>query len=410
MLLSRSSVNITPKAPYFPSYMSGHAMRTELAVGILDDIFVRVLNVAINKERLLLIAVELIGLSKEFSEEVINYVADKYNVNKENVIVSFTHTHSGPEINHKHFNTKHDNSVADKYMVWVLDKIKEAVDLSFTNKEVLVKAYMKKTIINGLYGSRNDLEYVGDKDFIVLKFVDEDSNTVANIINFACHPTVLGPQNLEISSDVSGYISKHYESLSDNTTIVILGAAGDMSNRLYRKGYDKNELERVANGIIAQNDKNDKFKEIDVSSLNVSRINIKKSFDIDYDDLEARYVNIKNIIETTDSFDIKKVYTSALSFLDRTLNNRVATHDLDLEFRVINIGELKILTFPGELFSIFGLELKTKYDFDLIFGYTFYNGGYYWDEASYGTSFESAVSTLPKDITKQIFSELFENM
>ncbi len=72
--------------------------------------------------------------------------------------------------------------------------------------------------------------------------------------SFACHSTVLGPDNLLVSSDLAGYVARALEKEWGVYPVIMIGAAGDVSNRLYRQGNDLKELNRVGSEMMEPGD------------------------------------------------------------------------------------------------------------------------------------------------------------
>jgi hypothetical protein len=56
-----------------------------------------------------------------------------------------------------------------------------------------------------------------------------DGKPIATLVNFACHPVVLGPENLEISADYPGAMMAKVESAVGGQAMFVQGAAGDIN-------------------------------------------------------------------------------------------------------------------------------------------------------------------------------------
>ena len=56
-----------------------------------------------------------------------------------------------------------------------------------------------------------------------------DGKPIATLVNFACHPVVLGPENLEISADYPGAMMAKVESAIGGQAMFVQGAAGDIN-------------------------------------------------------------------------------------------------------------------------------------------------------------------------------------
>jgi hypothetical protein len=63
----------------------------------------------------------------------------------------------------------------------------------------------------------------------VISIDGADGKPIATLVNFACHPVVLGPENLEISADYPGAMMAKVESAIGGQVMFVQGAAGDIN-------------------------------------------------------------------------------------------------------------------------------------------------------------------------------------
>jgi hypothetical protein len=63
----------------------------------------------------------------------------------------------------------------------------------------------------------------------VVAIDDASGKPIASLVNFACHPVVLGPENLEISADYPGAMMAKVESAIGGQAMFVQGAAGDIN-------------------------------------------------------------------------------------------------------------------------------------------------------------------------------------
>ena len=106
------------------------------------------------------------------------------------------------------------------------------------------------------------------------------------------------------------------------------------------------------------------------------------------------------------TFDEKKVYTSALALAKRGLECKPFV--LDLVCRYWDLGDLKIMTIPAELFSRFGVQLKQAMGAKcpICWCYSNYSVGYLGNIEDYGASFETAASDIPQGTTEKIVERM----
>ncbi|MFV0480216.1 MAG: hypothetical protein ACK5LZ_06595 [Anaerorhabdus sp.] len=412
MKIATAQKTITPPKELGEYYLCGHAIRTEKAIGVLDDIVATAYVLDMNGEELVWISCELIGLSKEFSLSLIDEISGKYNVEKSNIMIGFTHTHSAPESESLGKFTRGNNDTIDNYMKWVRERVLQTVSDAMAAVPIEVSARVKTTEIDGFYGNRNTVENPGDKEFIELDFIDQNEQVVATILNFNSHPTVLGPQNLETSGDVAGFIRRYYQEKYGCYSLVMIGAAGNMSNRLYRQGNDYKELVRTGEGIITQIENNSKYIDIKMDSVDVGVYQYSKQFKISRQDKEENLKECERRISEATTFDQKKVYSSAKAFIESELSDFKTEHTLNLDCRIYKFDDITIVTVPAELFEQFGKLLKSRNNkkCTIIWGYTLYNSGYLYNKEEKGNSFESIASNIPSGTVENFIDLLSERM
>ncbi len=407
MKISTSKKRITPEGKFFPCYLMGHAIRTEIAKGIADELYTEALVLKVNDETLVFASFDLIGMDKEYSDDIKNYVYEKYGVPTCNTNVGFVHTHSAPEYSNISFFG--EPKAIDGYMDYVADQIKSAIDECFNAEFVEVKAYYKNTLIDGYYSNRNGLDKIGDNNITIITF-ENDNVVVGAMFNITCHSTVLGPQNLFVSSDLAGYLNRELQIRYGVAPVTMIGAAGDMSNRQLRQGNDYRELKRVGDGIMAQIDANEQHDELIIDSVMVKEYTYARTFTTTKEDREAAVKAIEDKLATAKNYDETKVYTSALSGAKAKLNQLVS--DFNCQCTLYKLGDLFILSIPAELFSCFGLQIKAEMQVKcpIVWGYSNYSVGYLADEAEYGTSFETASSDIPKGTTEEIVQGIIDTI
>ena len=405
MKVSTYKIEITPSGKFFPCYLSGHAIRTEKAVGIMHQLWTNALLLSMDGSKMLWITVELIGLNRDFTDNLRKTISERYDIDRDAIYINYVHTHSAPEYQDVSFFG--GPGAIKGYMSFVRSCILEATQNCFEQELQEVKAYYQTVKIEGCYGNRNGKDKPCDKDVTLIKFVHGD-NIVAGICNFTNHSTVLGPQNLKVSNDLAGYVARYCEEKWGIYPLVIIGAAGDMSNRLYRKGNDENELNRVGKEMMDQVFAKDKFVELSLHEPKIYNFNYQDTFYPDKDAKQKQYDEILAKVNNAKNFDEKKVFSSALAMAKKGLECK--PFDLDMECYYVDMGDLRFFVIPAELFSRFGIQIKEAMNCKcpILWGYCNYSVGYLGNKEDYGASFETAASDIPIGTTEKIVEEIVE--
>lgn len=244
-------VVITPREPI---WLGGYAARTRPSEGVLMDIWAKALALQDSSGATsLLVSAEILGFTREMSDEIARRVRERHGVPRERLILSATHTHSAP-IAGDLLIPAYPLDAAQKetirrYTAWLLDQI---VDLA--GRAIADLAPAQLSFEQGLAGFAVNRRRVGarsrpgpvDQDVPVLAVRAPDGKLRAVVFGYACHNTVLG--DYVINGDYAGFAQEALEREHPGATaIFVLNTAGD-ANPLPRRSV---ELARMYGQILA---------------------------------------------------------------------------------------------------------------------------------------------------------------
>lgn len=87
------SVNITPPAC---CTLTGYLERDHGAEGIKDELYAKVLVLFDGNTKIVLVTTDLAGVDNNFTKKIRTAVEEKTDINGNNIMISASHTHSGP--------------------------------------------------------------------------------------------------------------------------------------------------------------------------------------------------------------------------------------------------------------------------------------------------------------------------
>ena len=276
--------NITPQ---HPTWMAGYAMRTSPSDGKLHDIWAKAITFEdAQGVRSVLITTDLLSIPKEFSELFKTKVKQKYGLEKSQIILNCSHTHSGPVVSRAlHYiypMTMNDWEIVDKYTKELEANLLQLVDESM-ERLVPAKIYTQNGITRFQVNRRNNKEATlqnttalnGPNDYAVpvIKVEGLDNNLIAIIFGYACHPTTLSIN--KFSGDYPGFAQIELEKLYPGTMAMFFQGAGGDQNPLPRRSiplaiqYGKqlaSSVERVLSEEMIKQDSKlvTKYNEIDL--------------------------------------------------------------------------------------------------------------------------------------------------
>jgi len=209
--------------------MMGYAKYGQDSSGIHFRLFARTFIIQ-DKDgnRVVFISCDLGMIDQAVKTQVVNtlskmYGSDVYHVN--NVLISGTHTHSGPGGFLQYLlYTIVSQGFTKKTFDAIVDGIVRSVDRAHSNMKFgrmywnqgeLLDASINRSptaYLNNSIEERSLYKYDTDKDMYLIKFVEESSGKPIGMINwFAVHPTSMNNTNSLISGDNKGYASLLFE-------------------------------------------------------------------------------------------------------------------------------------------------------------------------------------------------------
>ena len=198
---------ITPKDSAF---IAGHSHNRRFK-GVNDNIFVKAATIESNGNLVAILTFDCIGLLHPQLLQIRQKVKERIPLFPvENIVMTSTHTHSGPDVVGLWGKSLLQSGLDPKYMD----------NLVNSSANTLIDAYKSSQKCQAEYAqSSHGKEWVYnisepeelDRSVIVLRFSHDDKN-VLTLTNFACHPTFLDAVNDKVSSD---YVGGYYKEMTE---------------------------------------------------------------------------------------------------------------------------------------------------------------------------------------------------
>jgi hypothetical protein len=163
------------------------------------------------------------------------------------VIIACTHVHSGPDTlglwGPSAAQTGRDPRYMQQLEVWVA----EAIDRAAAALKPATLRLAQATVPDGLaYNARE--RSVQDRTLTAMQLRDPKGQTIATVVNYACHPEVMQNGSHAVTADFCGIVVRDLEREYGGTGLYLNGALGGMVTPEARKN-EWNEVERVGSGI-----------------------------------------------------------------------------------------------------------------------------------------------------------------
>jgi hypothetical protein len=210
---------ITPPVGY---PMGNWGLRQGVAKGIHRDIHARAAVFQREDLRLAIVSLEIAGLTSETVQAIKARIFSVAGVPTGNVLLNFTHNHTSPDT---------ITSLPSEWMTWtnwLADQVAGCV-FNALNNAVPARVGAGLGSFDGWTVNRQYPEKAIDTELGVMRAEDDEGNTIAELVNVACHGVADGGQYLEWSGDFAGEMSAAIEEMFPGVVaIYVQGAAGDI--------------------------------------------------------------------------------------------------------------------------------------------------------------------------------------
>ena len=216
--------------------MGGYWGRRSGATHIRDRLMAKALVCGCDAARVALVAVDLVGLDADAVRGIREKIRRATGIEGAAIMVCASHTHAGPLT----FPFRGMGRIDSRYLDRVADAVVEAVVAAAADSRPGRLYYARPPVQIGInrrephpQGTRIGQNPAGPvvPYAHVLRFVATDG-TGATLFNHACHPVVLGHDNLQISGDFAGAAARHIEEQTGDKAIFVNGACGDVNPRI----------------------------------------------------------------------------------------------------------------------------------------------------------------------------------
>lgn len=398
-----SQVDISPDRPV---YIRGHAMRKGKSQGIHDRLEATVCWFVNDDIKHLFINGDMSNWDYDFVHEFKKRICETLPVKQENIVLSATHTHSGPVLTTTESSMPHD----EEYRNEVMDKLADAAISSYGKEVNVEKIICTQGESNGYYGNRNSKNKYGDNTIYMFEFKDSNDSNVAAFINISCHATLLSPEEYQLSGDLFGAIRRKMSNYLGVVPMMMNGNAGDMSNRLYRKNNDFAELDRVSAGIAHQIMGFSNKTEICLSNEKVKTFTFNVNYKTDKEALENKLEIFTRKLDSVTEYDDRKWIISEIAGFKRKL--AVDYVDLNFETTIYRMGDLELVIIPGELVSEFGRIIKktSSAKVCVVWGYANGQTTYIVEASEFNGGHDGIATNLPKGKAEEYVSLILQNL
>ncbi|MFC0115891.1 hypothetical protein [Kibdelosporangium aridum] len=424
LLLACSTVDVTPP-PGHP--MAGYVARGDApAVGTLDPLEATVFWLSTEDDPgVFWLSLDALAVDTELAGKLSDAVGRATGIPSDRVLVCASHTHAAPRgwtgRLHPAMSGDRDQALVDSLVDSVIDGV-----AGLPEQRVPVDLSWCVASVKGLGSNRNRKDGLHDTSAGVVTARPRDATsparTAALLVDYACHPTVLGPRSQVWSADWPGSARRSLAAAlaavddprtSDPAQPVVAflqGAAGDSSPRFVRRGRDYAEVARLGallGGAVLQ------AIQVDATAMAPAKPTMHKKI-VQVPTREVPLPEVRDQLVTDAKEKLAGPEDTPEERLHRTrLEGALALFGLgtvelpahlDLPLTVVALGDLAWVHLPVELFASFGFRIKQASPFPVtrVIGYTDGYAGYVSDAEGYREGCFEALMSLVDECAGEI--------
>jgi hypothetical protein len=364
--------------------LSGYAGRVSGCKGVHDDIYTKALVLSNGETEAAIISVDVLGFALLTVQQIRRRVTHATGIPQSHVLVGASHTHSAPATQF----LRACGTVNEEYLEWLIDQIVSTVKNARSSMSEarfgVGKAYADLAInrrfpsIDG-GDSQGIFNYAVDPEVIVWHFASPNSDPLATIFNYACHPVVMDNNNLLVSADWPGAAARAIEAKIGGQTLFLQGCCGNINPR-WRGTFE--DVERagslIANEVVAA------VRDLNMMATPVLRVEseivelpLQKPSPSDLQNVLDETEEALNHVDQSTPWQTVEWLEAMKDWAESALQALSAkVFRIPFEIQRLSVGDVCILALPGEVFVEYALNLKAEHPGVMVVAYANGNIGY----------------------------------
>ncbi len=341
---------------------------TALALSDGDRIFVWVSN-------------DLVWTDRSLVDETHRIVRDRYGLDPARVIITNTHTHSGPAT----MKTVAWGKWDEDYTAGLPELFADAIGQAVSNLEP-GRIGFGRTPVPELSVNRVDESGEADAEALLMRIDDTRGRMRAATINFGAHPVTLGADTVICGDYPADAIGKMEQDREDLRVLFLQGSCGDLNCRGFGEGMDVMK----ANGSLLRDHVLPALDDIATDSeVNLDGDTFEVALPTEVPDradreaLASELADCRDRLEASgrgaDPADLRNLRFEA-DWRAHRLGLLDGPHPQRVEFRVswMRVNDAVLLAHPLELFLTYGKQIQSAspYPHTMVVGYANETVGY----------------------------------
>lgn len=436
---SMQRIDITPPEglelagyPHYPRYNEGAH----------DPLYAACMYLENNGQEAVMVTLDLLFFSKKHVAKVRNNVEQRFGISGKNVMISCSHTHSGPWASGR-LDIESLEAGRPQPMEYVEELIEKITDMIGASKKEAFDAYFASGVEvcgaeSGIGGNRRLPGGPHDPLVSVLAIKDTKDTIRGIMVNYTLHPTFIHEWSNVCTADYPCYLKLELEESIPGVLVGFAqGASGNQSSRYYRQGESYDEAERVGRTLgkaaysVVQKLQWERdvviktaqaIQEIELRDFGTEeelRAQVARDEAV-YKDLYAKYGESTNRDEyyLWQNANLKLLGSEdQLGYIlmkKKGIKIDLLDDEVPAEIQIIRIGGTCVVGIQGEVFVEYGLFVKAMAGFGVVVVNELANGvlpGYLYTPESLVTGgYETDTSMLGENFGLKYITKVLETI
>jgi neutral ceramidase len=357
--------------PPIGSSIPGHSEERKVT-GVKDELYVKAFVVESEGQIAALVVVDALYVLHADVQRIRERIHQWTSITPDQVMVSATHTHTGPPIR-----PGFDGSNHSSYRDYLVERSADAVIMAYRGRQPVRIGYgigqVEDIAFNRRFFMKDGTVRTNpgfllpeldrpagptDPEVLVVRIDTLDGRALGVITNFACHTDTMEGFETLISADFPGELSRTLKKLlgPDVVSMFVLGACGNINHYDFSKPKSiASDHYRIMGKILA----GEVFKVRERMKLTDMHERFEIGISQLFFPLAYRMPTEEEVTEARRVMDSEKSLHKELYFAEHLLQMLVDPDKIaQVELQAFKLGELSIAGFPGEIFTEFGLAIK----------------------------------------------------
>lgn len=352
MKVGVGQVDITPPVGI---ELCGYAARTQPSIGVMDPLLAKAIYIESGSERFLWLVADLIAMPREEVLALRAWANEELGLTPRQVMVSATHTHSGPATVQLNAAGRKDPAYLAHVQGWLREAVRQAVgrleECELVTAEVPLDVAVDR---------RQQPAAHTDPHALGLGFRRTDGTFAAALLNYAMHPVMLGHVNRHVSGDWCGYAAEGLAEMLPGGPVgfVVNGACGNLNPPA--EGRPRNEVRelgrRVANAVVGGLRAGRPVEAV----LRSGSVVVPMPMDVLTPEQIDR-VAAREVTKIGEGHPWFRPIRDAIATWTETMKAAVAKgrgHTVDIELHSVRLGNVTVVGVNCEMFSRFAAGLR----------------------------------------------------